>query len=331
MRLLERTADGDFKLTEFFGNSIPPYAILSHTWGPDHEEVTYRDLFHTGKFCKSGHKKIEFCANQARDNGLQYFWVDTCCIDKSSSAELTEAINSMFTWYRNATRCYVYLSDVSVPISTSPIKHISSQQPWAEEFRQSRWFTRGWTLQELIAPLSVEFFSAEGYCLGDKTSMALEIQDITGISVNALLQQSLHELSVKERMSWIAQRKTKREEDAAYSLLGIFDVHMPLIYGEGRKKAFARLQKEIDALQHKENPLPPEIEGLQDESQAMLGCSCPGKSFTTVPFAPDPDFVDRPEILAWIHDKCSKPGARVALVGLGGVGYVKVEVLYNPY
>jgi hypothetical protein len=144
MRLLERKDNGDFILTEFIGDKIPHYAILSHTWGADYEEVTYKDLIEATGRTKIGYKKMEFCINQALKDNLQYTWVDTCCIDKSSSAELSEAINSMFAWYRNAAKCYVYLSDVSA----GPTNGILSQQTWTVAFKQSRWFTRGWTLQE---------------------------------------------------------------------------------------------------------------------------------------------------------------------------------------
>jgi hypothetical protein len=240
MRLLQCKDDGRYSLTEFLGAAIPRYAILSHTWGPDLEEVTFADLEQDAGTIKAGSRKLQFCADQAAKDGLRYIWVDTCCIDKSSSAELSEAINSMFAWYRDAARCYVYLSDVST--SSTP-----AQQHWNRAFQQSRWFTRGWTLQELVAPVSVEFFSAEGERLGNKYSLVQELHGVTGISSEALQgSRPLDQLSVDERMSWVGQRKTKREEDAAYSLLGIFDVHMPLIYGEGRRKAFARLQREID-------------------------------------------------------------------------------------
>ncbi|OCK72907.1 hypothetical protein K432DRAFT_260321, partial [Lepidopterella palustris CBS 459.81] len=238
MRLLQRRDDGEFSLIEFVGDTIPRYAILSHTWGADEEEVTFKDLVEgTGK-SKAGYKKIRFCGAQAALDGLQFSWVDTCCIDKSSSAELSEAINSMFRWYQNAAKCYVYLSDVAIggPIEIGM---------WKSAFRQSRWFTRGWTLQELIAPTSVEFFSVEEERIGDKKSLEQTLHEITGITVQALQGSLLSRFSVDERMSWAAKRETKREEDAAYSLLGIFDIHMPLIYGEGRKKAFIRLQKEI--------------------------------------------------------------------------------------
>jgi hypothetical protein len=169
--------------------------------------------------------------------------VDTCCIDKSNNTELSEAINSMFRWYRNAAKCYVYLSDVS---TNDYNQNNLSPQSWEAAFRESRWFTRGWTLQELIAPPSVKFFSLEGKRLGDKKSLERQVHEVTGLAVQALQGSALFEFSIAERMSWAGKRETKREEDKAYSLLGIFDVHMPLIYGEGMKNAFRRLRKEID-------------------------------------------------------------------------------------
>ena len=243
MRLLERIYTDKFRLTgDLVGDDIPRYSILSHTWGTDDEEVTFKDLVEgTGK-SKAGYNKIRFCGQQAAKDGLQYFWIDTCCIDKSSSSELSEAINSMFRWYRDAATCYVYLRDVSI---SGPCDDQFSQPRWEPDFRNSRWFTRGWTLQELIAPGSVEFFSMECKRLGDKKSLERQIQEITGISVQALQGSPLSQFSIAERMSWAAKRETKRKEDGAYCLLGIFDVHMPLIYGEG-EKAFIRLQKEIE-------------------------------------------------------------------------------------
>ncbi|KAF2843948.1 HET-domain-containing protein, partial [Plenodomus tracheiphilus IPT5] len=243
MRLLQLHNDGKFSLTEFIGDTIPRYAILSHTWGADDEEVTLADLEMDVGSSKKGYRKLQFCADQAAKHGLRYFWVDTCCIDKSSSAELAEAINSMFAWYRDAARCYVYLSDVSTGSLNSGT---TAQQDWYSAFQQSRWFTRGWTLQELVAPVSVEFFSVEGQQLGNKYSLMQELHGITGISVEALQGGPLDRLSVDERMSWLGKRQTKREEDAAYSMLGIFDVHMPVIYGEGLRKAFLRLRREIN-------------------------------------------------------------------------------------
>jgi hypothetical protein len=242
MRLLEYNNDGEFSLTkDYVGGEIPEYAILSHTWGVDTEEVTYRDLIDgTGKN-KVGYEKIRFCGEQARRDGLHNIWVDTCCINKSSDRELSEAINSMFRWYRKAAKCYVYLTDVSTNDQIDlPL------QPWGAAFRNSRWFTRGWTLQELIAPRSVEFFCSNGKRLGDKNSLEGQLHKITGIPVSALRGASLSEFSVDERMSWVVNRETKRGEDKAYSLLGILDISMPLLYGEGRVKALRRLQEAID-------------------------------------------------------------------------------------
>jgi hypothetical protein len=240
MRLLQLHGNGQFSLAEFYGKNIPQYAILSHTWGKDSEEVIFRDIEEgIGKEKDIGHEKLIFCGKQALRDGLKYFWVDTCCIDKSSSAELSEAINSMFNWYQRAAKCYVYLSDVSVK------RNRVSNQGWQPEFKKSRWFTRGWTLQELIAPESVEFFSKEGNLLGDKNSMVEEISTITGIRVQALQGKHIFQLSFEERMSWAKERDTKRDEDFAYSLLGLLDINMPPIYGEGRKKALRRLQNEF--------------------------------------------------------------------------------------
>ena len=245
MRLLERSDAGEFSVTEYFVNNdeIPPYAILSHTWVAG-EEVILEGLRNgTGKG-KSGYDKIRFCGEQARRDGLQYFWVDTCCIDKSNNVELQEAINSMFRWYQKAATCYVYLSDVS--IAKRKASDHSSEFVWEPAFRESRWFTRGWTLQKLLAPGSVKFFSREGKQLGDKKTLERQIHEITGIAIPALQGIPLSQFEVRERLSWAESRQTTCKEDKAYSLLGIFDVFMPLIYGEGRDNAFKRLREEID-------------------------------------------------------------------------------------
>ncbi|KAK3947045.1 NACHT domain-containing protein [Pseudoneurospora amorphoporcata] len=237
MRLLERDDTGGVRLIEDLPNDkIPPYAILSHTWGP--EEVLFRDMKDgTGKN-KASYAKIRFCGDQAWRDGLKFFWVDTCCIDKSDSAELQHALNSMFYWYRSAVKCYVYLADVST--------HQHDAGPgWQPAFRESRWFSRGWTLQELIAPKIVEFFSKEGERLGDKESLEQEIHDITGIPRKAFQGVPLSDFSVVERMRWIEKRNTEREEDKVYSLFGIFDIHIPVLYGEGRPKALKRLQDKV--------------------------------------------------------------------------------------
>ena len=244
MRLLDCQNDDRFCVTDDLSdNELPPYAILSHTWGQDHEEVTFEDMVNDSGQDKAGRGKIKFCADQAAKDGLRYVWVDSCCIKKSSDTELTKAINSMFRWYRRAAKCYVYLSDVSTRKRKERDQVL--QNTWALAFRESRWFTRGWTLQELLAPASVEFFSKEHERLGDKQSLRQEIHEITEIPISALTGKPLTEFSNEVRMSWAEKRNTKVEEDRAYSLLGIFGVHIPLIYGEGMQNARRRLLKEI--------------------------------------------------------------------------------------
>ncbi|KAM7183190.1 NACHT domain containing protein [Rhypophila sp. PSN 637] len=239
MRLLERDDTGEFRLTDVPNNKVPPYAILSHTWGD--EEVLFSDLKNGTAKDKAGYVKIQFCGDQAERDGVNFFWVDTCCIDKSDKIELQSSLNSMFEWYRNAAKCYVYLSDVSA------CKRDTDGKPsWELTFRKSRWFTRGWTLQELVAPATLKFFSRDNKLLGDKQSLEQEIHDITQIPLNALRGAPLSDFSVVERMSWIKGRETKYEEDKAYSLFGIFGVHIPVIYGEGEDKAFDRLREKID-------------------------------------------------------------------------------------
>jgi hypothetical protein len=237
MRLL-RLQGGALSLVEFRGSDIPPYAILSHTWGPDNEEVTFQDVKHCANHAKIGYRKLFFCGQQAKRDNLDYFWVDTCCIDKTNLPELTESINSMFKWYQNADRCYVYLSDVIRG------ENIQGVQKWKSAFRKSRWFTRGWTLQELIAPRVVEFYSSDGVYLGDKQTLRHSIHKITVIPIKGFQEESFR-FSIEDRMSWLGTRETTVEEDTAYCLLGIFDIHMPLIYGEGRHHAMGRLRKEI--------------------------------------------------------------------------------------
>jgi len=320
MRLLEILPNGDFRLTQnLLDNAIPQYAILSHRWENDEEEVTFEDMdkgIDKGSAQgKAGYKKIEFCSEQAAKDGLRYFWVDSCCIKKSDSSELTESLNSMFRWYYRAEKCYVYLSDVSKRKRKRRLKN--SQDSWEQAFRASEWFTRGWTLQELLAPCSVEFFSRDGERLGNRQSLEQQIYEITGIPISALRGSPLSHFSAKQKFDWAENRKTTREEDWAYSLLGIFGIFMPIIYGEGRENAVNRLRNEIDEA-------PKDKESKDKESKDKELRDTQPKPFSTVPFAPDHDFVDRPEILAWIRDKCAGPGTRAALVGLGGVGYVNV-------
>ncbi|KAF2181428.1 ankyrin, partial [Zopfia rhizophila CBS 207.26] len=224
MRLLNTS---NFEVKLFGDGEVPPYAILSHTWGE--EEVTIQDMEGTHAANKKGYEKVEQCCSIARANGFDYVWIDTCCIDKASSAELSEAINSMYRWYQEAKECYAYLADV----------------PSISKFSGSRWFTRGWTLQELIAPPTVIFFDKEWKKLGTKETLRQVVSNCTGIPVGILLgDDDLDTFSIAQRMSWSAKRKTSRIEDRAYCLLGIFGINMPLVYGE-REAAFIRLQEEI--------------------------------------------------------------------------------------
>ena len=263
IRLLKARGNGHFDLIEFTDDKIPCYAILSHTWGQAGEEVTFKDILESTARSKTGFTKIKFCGEQAARHGLEYFWVDTCCIDKSSSAELGEAINSMFRWYKNATRCYVYLSDVSVG-DGYPNGHYSSLT-WESAFRASRWFTRGWTLQELLAPASIEFFSLEGRPLGDKSALKQQLHEITGIAIPALQGTTLSAFSVEERMLWVEGRETHRPEDMAYSLLGIFEVCMLPIYSEGAENAFRRLREELD-----KRPMKRQLDEVSNVSHATF-------------------------------------------------------------
>ena len=233
------------KLEHFEGSNIPKYAILSHRWEED--EVMFQDIQSGRETEMKGYRKIDLCCRQAagqleerrrNTRRLSYAWIDTCCIDKTNSAELSEAINSMYKWYKNSAICYVYLSDVT-DVTGSDLS----------SFKHSVWFERGWTLQELLAPNLVVFYDSLWNKIGSKDKLASVISSITDIPTLDLrtFRPELIALGYKtiaEVMSWTARRTTTREEDRAYSLLGLFGVNMPLIYGEG-KRAFLRLQEEI--------------------------------------------------------------------------------------
>jgi hypothetical protein len=209
------------------------YAILSHTWGDD--EVSFDEIHLDSAKSKQGYRKIANTCRQAVADGLKYAWVDTCCIDKRSSSELSEAINSMYRWYYHARVCYAYLSDLPPPYTALN----------CERLQNCHWFTRGWTLQELIAPPLLVFYYSDWTMLASRTDIAEVLADITHIDQDVLVdREQLWQTSVAKRMSWASMRTTTREEDLAYSLLGIFDINMPLLYGEG-PKAFIRLQEEI--------------------------------------------------------------------------------------
>lgn len=226
-------------LETFEHSEAPPYAILSHTWGDD--EVLFQDfLLPHVREAKHGWRKIELTCRQAAADGLSHAWVDSCCINKESSSELSESINSMFRWYAHSRHCYVFLSDYHLPPN--------SEGP---HLRASKWFTRGWTLQELIAPPRLSFFDADWKFIGTKRDLAQDVTECTRIDLSILTATSvedirigLDECTVAKRMSWAARRQTKRPEDLAYCLLGVFDLSMPMLYGEG-ERAFTRLQEMI--------------------------------------------------------------------------------------
>ncbi len=186
---------------------------------------------------KKGYKKIRSCCRHALEDAYIYLWVDTICINKTSSAELSEAVNSMYKWYSKAQVCHAFLED---------LESVQNQDSFPEDLRECRWFTRGWTLQELIAPNRLIFLNKDWVDVGDKSSLIESLVEITGIDYWTLEGRlPIQRLSVANRMSWASRRKTTRPEDEASCLLGIFGIDMPLLYGEGSQRAFLRLQEEI--------------------------------------------------------------------------------------
>jgi hypothetical protein len=223
------------------------YAILSHRWGNAEDEVTFQDMLSSSNLvkAKAGYSKLEGCCRQAHQDGHERVWSDTCCINKSSSAELSEAITSMYSYYENSQICYAFLNDIEKRREPPSGNGIARDN--FSFVSESAWFERGWTLQELIAPETVKFFDSSWTFLGEKKQLEIsnDIEKNSGIHSSILKQpEMVRAVSVSCRMSWAAQRKTERIEDRAYSLMGLFDVYMPPIYGEGYN-AFIRLQEEI--------------------------------------------------------------------------------------
>lgn len=232
------------QLKSFTGDRIPKYAILSHTWEHD-GEVSFQEMTAINdRACNPtastpGYRKIVGTCEKARSQGIAYAWVDTCCIDKTSSSELSEAINSMYRWYEKADLCYALLSDYDIGISTP---HTASSET---ALTRCRWFSRGWCLQELIAPRNLVFFDAKWNYIGSKVELSTLISKVTHVNEEVLIDSSLiRTIPVARRLSWAAERRTNREEDMAYCLLGVPDINMPMLYGEG-VKAFTRLQEEL--------------------------------------------------------------------------------------
>lgn len=227
MRLL----NSDFQFCDF-DDSPPPYAILSHTWSErNEEEVSYQDL---EDGTTKSLLKLQLCRDWTMAANLEYFWIDTCCIDKRNDAEIGYAIRSMWRWYCEASVCFVYLSDLSK-------KRKPNTEDWRDNLKDCRWFTRGWTLQELVASKKLELYARDGY-LGSREALLPALKTITGINLRSSLPDHA------TRLSWVDKRVTKRPEDKAYCMLGICDVSLDPRYGEGGSSAWQRL---LDAISHR--------------------------------------------------------------------------------
>ncbi|KAF7532351.1 hypothetical protein G7054_g8017 [Neopestalotiopsis clavispora] len=270
MRLLRTTG---YQLVE--ANDIPTpfpqYSILSHTWISPKDEVTYQDLKHRTAdiendiFKQKGWAKLQrYCDRAARD-GWEWAWMDTCCIDKTNPADTQEAINAMFRWYQDAGVCYAYLDDVDIDKVGHPVladgdiddiagrENVANPRSSAHKtlrpfIIEAKWFTRGWTLQELLAPPYLIFVDQAWRRIGNRETWAVEIEEASRIEARHLTNFSptnFTSCSIAMRFSWASSRETTVEEDETYSLLGLFGISLPLIYGEGRWRAFNRLQREL--------------------------------------------------------------------------------------
>ncbi len=295
-----------FKLEEYNGSGIPKYAILSHTWGKD--EVSFAE-FETPEAQhraqdKAGYDKILRFCRRAEKDGHRHVWADSVCIDKRSSSELTEAINSMFKWYQKADVCYAYLSDVS-----------------GSNFQQciprSRWFTRGWTLQELLAPRNLIFIDQDFNVSCSREFVAHSVSEVTGIEEDLLEYNSVNRIrgqSIAKRISWAARRVTTRIEDQAYSLLGIFGINMPLLYGEG-PKAFQRLQEEIIKRSDDQTIFAFELKTHRtnsDSGSTVMDSLNPGHYLASSPFS----FADSGDIEPMPHDPSRIESTVITNLGL---------------
>ncbi|THU76407.1 hypothetical protein K435DRAFT_832596 [Dendrothele bispora CBS 962.96] len=198
--------------------TVPPYAILSHRW-INGEEVVYEELIHDLPTIskKSGYRKIEAACRQAYEDGYDCLWIDTCCIKQEEEA-FQGNIPNMYGFYQNSDICYVYLSDVS----------------FKKDFRNSQWFKRGWTLQELVAPRTVVFYDSHWQYIGDKDGLREEIYLKTTIPPDVLSgKQSIQDIAIIDRMTWVLERETTRKQDLAYCLQGLLGVRVELDYKEG--------------------------------------------------------------------------------------------------
>ncbi|SMY22177.1 unnamed protein product [Zymoseptoria tritici ST99CH_1A5] len=300
---------------------IGKYAILSHTW--EDEEVSFTNIKTSEAHDMMGYRKIDYTCRQAEADDLEYVWVDTCCINKDSSAELSESINSMYRWYYNAKICYAYISDFESESlmlfeddGDAFITSSNSCEPdsalFSRDGAMSRWLTRGWTLQELIAPLDVCFFDRNWRKCGTRQSLRQRLATVTKIDECLLTDRDrLGNYSIATRLSWAASRMTTRQEDEAYSLLGILDINMPLLYGEG-SRAFKRLQEEVIKVSTDQSIFAWAPE-LPEDSRMLLAPNC--RSFR--------------------HSRDVKISARYAGIGegfeLANVGLrIRLETLESP-
>jgi hypothetical protein len=262
------------------------YAILSHTWGKG--EVLFTDIISGTAESKPAYEKVLSACQRAAIDGYQYIWIDNCCIDKTSSAELTEAINSMYIWYQQAHVCYAYLSGVASNIDTK-------DPEFENDLAGAKWFKRGWTLQELLAPANMIFFSEHWTIIGDKKGLRSVLSNITGIDKEILEDSKRLDLaSVAKRMSWAAGRETTRPEDLAYCLMGIFSVNMPMLYGEGSVKAFLRLQEEIMKQSDDQSIFAWTVKGVGDSTQHGLLADSPSAFRNSNKIGPYQDWESKP-------------------------------------
>ena len=305
-----------------YQRDVPKYVAASHRWNAGNEAMM-GDVQTRRNTDKSGYKKVEGFAKYVREHidHVDWLWIDTCCVNQDSSQEVTEAVNSMFRWYANAEVCLAYLADIG---------NVGDEQ----EFKQSKWFTRGWTLQELLAPHVVVFLSRGWKVIGHKggggwaksgfeiskgPSLEPVVATITGVPECVLHNYHCSKsVSTDEKLAWIAGRDTTREEDMSYSLLGIFDLTMSVRYGEGAKNARRRLLRKISKAST--SAWIPTADINNGEWLEFGGTTT--RASLNIPFPQDPDFIDRGSLIDDIQQNLIQPTRRIALVGLGGVGYV---------